>query len=248
MTGRHYSDETLMAYADGELPSELMAEIDALVASDAAIAERVAIFAETRHLSGALPQTPVPDALRASVEEMVRRATQSAERPATRPVAANSNVPWRWRQVAAAAAVAIVAGAIGYGSARFGGAETSAIEVARSPSGEIASHLATLPSGGRVELAQSASTLEIVGTFPAGNATCREFEVIPEVGDTTIAIACLSNGAWTTTFAMAHGSAGRDFVPASGAETLESYLASIAAGPMMDDAQENAFLVNLKQH
>jgi hypothetical protein len=247
MTGRHYSDETLMAYADGELPAELMAEIDALVASDPAAAERVAIFAETRHLSGSLQETPVPDALRASVEEMVRRATQAGERPATRPAAANSNVPWRWRQVAAAAAVAIVAGAIGYGGARFGGAEPSAIEVARSPSGEIASHLATLPSGGRVELIRSESTLEIVGTFPAGNATCREFEVVPKGGDTTVAIACLSNGAWTTTFAMAHGSAGRDFVPASGAETLETYLASIAAGPMMDDDQESAFLMNLNR-
>lgn len=247
MVARHYSDETLMAYADGELSVDLLAEIDMVVASDPEVAERVAMFAETRaRARDSLPalDIPVPERLAASVAEMVRQAT-APELPSQgrrRPAAANSNVPLRFMQAAAAALIAIVAGAGGFVVGTREGTPPPLVEVAATVAPAIAAPLSTLASGQRVPLASVEGEIEIIATFSAGGLTCREFEIDQDDRETRLAIACHNAGTWTTAFAMSRGGGGDDYLPASGTEAAEAYLASISAGPVLDPAQEAAIL------
>lgn len=89
-----FDDETLMAFADGELDDATMAKVAAAIDRDPALAERVALFAGTRRISrdafAPLLQTPVPvalsDAIRANVERS--RATAPRDAAGGAPVAA----------------------------------------------------------------------------------------------------------------------------------------------------------------
>lgn len=104
-----WSDEQLAAYADGALDAAQVSALEAALEADAALAERVALMFETRELGrqafdAQLDETPVPAALRASVEAMVAqdraaRARAESQAPATpqrRPAATAPRQSW-WR-------------------------------------------------------------------------------------------------------------------------------------------------------
>jgi anti-sigma factor RsiW len=48
MNGHDFDDETLMAFADGELDEAAAARVERAIADDEALAARVALFMETR--------------------------------------------------------------------------------------------------------------------------------------------------------------------------------------------------------
>src|SRR5690348_128861 len=73
----HLSDETLMAYADGELPQDVAAAVEASMRSDASLVRRVVGFVASRRLArsstiaAGLPEVPAP--LAASVKRLQAR-------------------------------------------------------------------------------------------------------------------------------------------------------------------------------
>jgi hypothetical protein len=105
-----YDDETLMAYADGELDAARRAEIDAAVAQDPALAARVAAHRALRaEVAGAFATVlsqPLPERLRSAAAG----EAASAERPRGNVVqfpargARAPGAPWRAREWLAMAA------------------------------------------------------------------------------------------------------------------------------------------------
>jgi len=251
MTRQTYSDETLMAYADGELGPELVAEIDALIERDMNLAGRVAMFARTRiavkQVFDERIDARVPDRLKESIESMVAARSQPVVSPeaAVHPVAANSNAPWwrDYRTAAAAAIVAVLAASGGYLAGGSGSSPSPALEVATAAPSRIAELLSTVPSGQKMRLPNFAGEIEIISTFSVGDNVCREFELAADAGRSSVAVACASNGEWTTLFAVVTNAGSQNhFVPASSMEAVEAYLASISAGAPLTDQEEALFL------
>ncbi len=84
MTDLRFSDETLMAFADGELDRETQEAVERAMETDDDVVSRVALFIETRARAkeGMAPflDEPVPDALLARVTEMVESTAAEPER------------------------------------------------------------------------------------------------------------------------------------------------------------------------
>ncbi|NJN37321.1 MAG: hypothetical protein HC794_10110, partial [Nitrospiraceae bacterium] len=141
-----------MAYADGELDSPTMRAVEQAMAEDEALAERVAIFADTRQLArlalAPALNTPVPQALQNHVEALLAAAstgriepgptvetvaTKPAQNTGRRAAPSNDNAPRRWMELGMAASVALV---LGFGSASLLRAPSQApapVEVAVTP-------------------------------------------------------------------------------------------------------------------
>ena len=104
-----YSDETLMAYADGELEADQRAEIAAAIASDPELARAVerhrALAARVRADYGDIASEPVPDRLSALLGQ-VRPATVT-HLAARREASAAPTRRWRTVQWALAASVVV---------------------------------------------------------------------------------------------------------------------------------------------
>lgn len=149
-----FSDETLMAYADGELDAATRRAVEDAMRKDAVIARRVArhkalrrnVFASYAPLTEeavqrrlAQPRRPATvvqlDAVRAS-----RAASQHAAKKAERPR------PWSWREWGALAAVL----ALGVAAGKFGLASWQADD---EPPGLVASRDSGLSAQGRLATA-----------------------------------------------------------------------------------------------
>lgn len=254
------SDELLMAYVDGETSPAEAAVVEAAVAADPAVAERLALFAETRALAAeAFPLQPVPDALRASVAAMIAAATPTAANDsaaqrapdgenvvAFRPRGSGRRVarPALMALAATVAGVAIAVGAFVAGS-EFGGAGAgTAGGVAQLAALPLEAGLA-LPSGAALEL-DGDRVLRATATFRSGTGElCREFEV--EGTATVVGVACLREGDWSVDFAVATAPADpAGYVPASGLGALDAYLDTIAAEPPLGAREEAEALAPLR--
>ncbi|MGO4838860.1 anti-sigma factor, partial [Rhizobiaceae sp. 2RAB30] len=77
-----FDDETLMAFADGELDAAATAAVEAAMETDDDLVARVAVFMESRGQASAalrpLLDEPVPETLIQSVRQMVDRSRQNA--------------------------------------------------------------------------------------------------------------------------------------------------------------------------
>ena len=158
-------DDMLMALADAELPHEQAASLRARIASDPALAERFALFVETRALVGAdaAAAEAGDDPTVARIAAAIRSADDRAQAPsaperrfrvveggasAAPPAAAATTTAqrpvmrWRFAAPALAASLALVVGGLlGYGAGRQGGgaAETgSVIALANAPAAAAA--------------------------------------------------------------------------------------------------------------
>lgn len=245
MTMEHFDDETLMAFADGELDAATSQRLETALETDEALAERLAVFLDTRLAVGSamkpLIDEPVPEALAASVRRMAEAAETGVagatennviafQRP-EKPVAVRNRPPWLMPIAASILAVITCVG--GYMAGR------GSIEPAASFESALSTALDRQPSGSDVALGQS-DVLHIVSSFMDGRGElCREYELRRQ-SETTATVACRSNGAWVTRLALSSPRA-EGYVPASSQETIDAYLASIEAGePLAADAEKNA--------
>jgi len=258
------TDEMLMAYADGEASPAEAEAVEAAVAADPAVAERLAVFAETRALAAAaMPLEPVPDALRASVEAMISATPRSgaANDTAPTPEPEGENVvafrprgggraPGRPVFMAMAATVAGVAVAVGafvagWGIGGGGAAPTgTGAGLARLATLPLEKGLA-LPSGAEVVVGED-QVLRTMSSFVSGTGEfCREFEVEGERN--LVGVACRRDGDWSVDFAVATAPADpTSYAPASGLEALDAYLGTIAAGPPLAEGEETEALDSLR--
>lgn len=195
-------DETLMAYADGELPAAERARVDRALARDAALRERLAIFAGTSRLLAPLDDTlaePLPPSLEARARTLLEAAQAPADAgastPSTTPAAsrgtglAQSLLDWLFgspRGFAAAAATFVLGGLIGLmapavwraGTAPQGGDMPPQASVAAGGDALLARALAASPSGAAVTQSDPAGqrSLTPLASLRADDGSfCREY-------------------------------------------------------------------------
>ncbi|CAH0338607.1 hypothetical protein [Rhizobium sp. CECT 9324] len=245
---REFDDETLMAFADGELDDERAADIEAALALDDSLAERMAAFIDSRLLVSAafkpLIDEPVPTALTASVAQAAAAAIDQAPAEASviafrsRPGSA-SPAPRRWAMPLAASIAVIAAGLGG-----FLAGQANRHDEADTTSPRIAA-LQTEASGADIALAETGETLHLVASFRDQQGhLCREYEV------TTIAlqrteIACHGASGWVTRLALSNP-ATDGYMPASAQETLDTFLAAMGAGAPLSAEDEQTALSELE--
>lgn len=216
-------DERLVAYADGELSGEQLAQFEAELAADPGLAQAVEGHrALARRLSAAYAPVldePVPSRLTSAVRQQ--------------PVARRGPPQW------AAMAACLVAGvAAGVGLARFSGPQP----------GPLLARDGVLTAAGPLETALTAQLAAQTGPIKLGltfktsaGRYCRTFQS-PE--DRLAGLACREPGGWTlqATARMAPQQAQGEYRTA-GSETPGAVLAavdSLIAGAPLDAAAERA--------
>lgn len=236
-----FPDETLMAYADGELHTLQRAAIERAMRADPALAARVAQFQAQR--------TDVFAAFAPIVEETVPARLAAAVRPqpvaeldaarAARVAAASAPRRWSWLEwggMAASLAVGVLAGGVLLG----GGAGTQ-LAVASGADGALVAQgaladalsqqLAGSGQGGKVAIGVSFVAKD--GVF------CRSFAMGASAG-----VACRNGGRWTLpVLAAADPSASGDYRQAGSAMpavVLDAIDARIAGTPLDAQAEQAA--------
>ncbi|RDC71106.1 hypothetical protein DLJ49_16415 [Rhodovulum sp. 12E13] len=259
MTIERFTDETLMAYADGELDAETARAVAAAEAADGAVARRIALFHGTRaalsEARDARPAPEVPDALVARVRETLEQAGAGGEEPG-RVVPLVRRAPSRpWVPVAVAASLALAVGlgaglslrpATGPDIDLATGPQPGATGLAALEASGVAGALSRLASGGSEQVA--AGEVTIIASFRTPEGTlCREFELATGSAE-TVAVACAEGAAWDLRFAVASGRAdGAGYAPAGALEALDTWLSGIGAGAPLPEDEERAALGRLAE-
>ncbi|MFN4206284.1 MAG: anti-sigma factor family protein [Agrobacterium albertimagni] len=258
---RAISDEMLMAFADGELAPEEQEEIEKALAEDEGLAERLAVFMDTRHELAAtmkpLIDEPVPAALEASLTAAIAtaRQAQAADPHKTetvvplRPRASAPPATWStgsvisspWGMALAASFVGIVVGLGGFLLGQSTGVAPDGADLALNEA------LETLPSGGDRDLPATGESLHMIASFrDAEGHLCREYERKTADAMTT-AVACHGPAGWQTRFALTNPVA-EGYVPASTTDTLDAFLSGIGAGVPLSPEEETADIEALRTH
>ncbi len=235
----NYDDETLMAYADGELDEATRAGIAAAIAQDPALARRVeqhrALRTEIAGAYAGVLDQPLPDRLRdaargsessntkADVQKPGGNVVQFPAR-ASRPPAA----PWRAREWTAMAASLLVGVFLTW---RFTGDDIGADNGTLVARGELARALNTQLASNQGEDVPVA----IGVTFKSGEgAWCRSFVVRESA---TAGLACHSDGQWRIPVTTGVAIPGGDFrqaatqsMPPAILEAIESRRAEDSVG------------------
>lgn len=259
MTDPIFDDETLMAFADGELDAQTSAAVEEAMRDNEQLIARIGLFMETRKLSSEamapLLDVSVPDDLTAKVTKMLDPPAdgetsrdnvvsfKAAPPPRRQPVVS----PW---MTALAASVALVAGGvIGFAVGNLPGDDTrSAIQVAQFDQPNLANALDTTLSGVEIRLPASGDRFRVIASYHDEDKTlCREFEVDQDDGTTFVSVACKTGTGWKVNFTVAASSqSDNGYAPASSLESLDAYLTAIGAGTPLGEADEAAVLKGLK--
>ena len=241
MTGDNITDEMLMAYADGALPPDEAARIEARLDVDADLVARLAPFLGTRDALSALARRDaetfaLPAGLQARLMARMAEAQADAAQVHTDKVVAF--VPGAARRIPlwSGAMAASLALAVGLGGGLMLGQGGDA-----PPASPLAAALDTLPSGGAETLGDG-TELSMIATFiSAEGALCREYEVMRASGLQSVEVACDAGTGWEVQLMLAlSGSEG--YRPASAPELLDLYYEQSAAGAPLSPEAEAAAL------
>lgn len=218
MSARAFSDETLMAFADGELDAAEAAAVGAAIDGDPALAKRVDAFRMTRRsvraAFGEIAREPVPAALTAFV--MAGGASRASS--ATRPPLVRRLMPM------AAALACLLAGGTGYWLGMRGAGPSPVAQVVAL--GPLAAALDTLDDGARQTVGTGAIALQQTLRTRAG--ICRTFR-LDQSQNRFDGVACRGSGAWRVEVLAATRDGGT-YAPASSAGPVESFLDGVEAG------------------
>ena len=244
MTAERFTDETLMAHADGELDAETAQAVAAAEAADPEVAARVALFRDTAAALSAAhaarPAPEAPDALIARVQETLKRQGPGGQETILPFTLRSPRRAWVPSAIAASLALAVGLGAglslrdgmdPGPRAGSLAGLETSG----------VAGALTRLASGASEQVATGEVT--VVSSFRTPDGTlCREFELAKSAAE-TVGVACAEGASWGLRFAVATGgSAGAGYAPAGALEALDVWLMGIEAGAPLSEAEERAAL------
>lgn len=196
-----FSDETLMAYADGELGEAERAAVERALDSDPVLAERVAqhqaLRADVFAAFAPILEEPVPPALTAAAlpdkVADLNAARHARDVRADAAAAAEKVAPRRWSwpewgAIAATLAIGVLVGSLGLGGSR---SNDAALAVARGGDGKLVAQ-GQLASALSQQLAADSGAVRIGVSFAAKDgALCRSFTV-----GATAGLACRSGGQW----------------------------------------------------
>ncbi|HZZ34508.1 MAG TPA: zf-HC2 domain-containing protein [Caulobacteraceae bacterium] len=227
-----FTDERLSAYVDGELDEPARAEVEAAIAADPALAERVATHRRLRlrlsdAYAGALDE-PIPDAwtqlTRSAPSPIVDLARERARR---RPAPAWTG----WAAIAASLAAGLVIGRLVLPSqGLISGAGASMI--ARGPLDRaLTEQLASAQAGAPIRIGLSYRSNE--GRY------CRTFQARAGLAG----LACREGDAWRVRMAVSQPPAPRTEYRTAGAETPAAVLSLVdetIAGEPLDARAEAA--------
>jgi hypothetical protein len=231
-------DETLIAYADGELDAAARAAVEAAMAADSALAQRVARHRELRRrLQAAFEPVlaePLPERLLASA-----RGADAKAGPGPRGSRPERRWSWpEWGAIAASLVLGVLAAAL-LGPAAGGGpivARNGRMFAGGTLSSALSSQLAsTQPAGAPVQIGVS---------FRTGDGSyCRTF--VLQEGQSLAGLACHEHGAWELRVVAQNesgGSAGGGYrAAATGlAPAVAHTLDALIAGAPLDAAGEAA--------
>lgn len=260
MNQDHIPDEVLMAYADGELPADEAAALEARLSEDADLAARVQVFSASAAALQGLKHADTSAAMPAGLEQALRARVASAsavdapamvsavDAPAmvaADPVPAGNVVAFPQRRVPlwTGALAATVALAVGLGAGLLAGKGTG-------PSGgadPVFAALDSLPSGEVTTLADG-TELRMVASFNSSDgALCREYEKIGQNATGQLTVACRDQGAWVPQLVVALGGA-EGYAPASAPELLDLYYMQSEAGSVLPPEEERAALAALTRN
>jgi hypothetical protein len=246
-----WTDEMLMAFADGELGPAEAGAIAAAAATDPTLAARIDMFRQTRARIAALrTDTAVPDPLVARIRALEAGATAApapvappAAPPADNVVAFAPRRPPAVWQLPLAASIALLAGlAVGAFLPRGGegGPEVALLAV---PGLEAA--LPTLMSGESGTLPDG-SGITIIGSFDTDTGDfCREVEIDSPDGATIVAVACSEDTGWHTHLVIVADAGAEGYAPASSLDTLDAWLTATGASAPLSPEDEAARLATL---
>lgn len=225
---KNYDDETLMAFADGQLDEPDFSELAAAIEAEPALAQRLELLVLGKDLAKAVYAPLIDRAVPAQLTQAVKAAAANAG-------GTPNVVPFRKRGFArselaglamAACLGAIVAGPAGYLLRQAPAGD--GLSVGAPLSSELASLLASLPSGGEQRLGDG-SIMRPIATFrDTSGALCREFEV--DATSSSVAVACRPTGEWRVAFALDTPATAEGYAPAAALDALDTYLQSIGAG------------------
>ncbi len=265
----NFSDEQLMAFADGELDDATMAQIEVAMEEDDDLVARVALFMETRSAAQdalrPMMDEPVPEALLAAVHGMVARheqekqlksATEGTRADVAEPEKTAEIIPFQikprkvffatsWSSAAAAMILAAVTGFGGYfiGQGSVKNDASSEITLASLAAPVVHEQLQNTASGQTVVLNGQNTTMQITASFRDGqNQLCREFSLSGADKSGYVVVSCYQQDAWQLRFALASQQDTESFIPASVQETVDVYLQSIHAGAPLSADEEKAAL------
>jgi len=196
------SDETLMAYADGELDAATRAEVEAAIAADPDLAQRVARHRALRaklstpfndvlnepvpeRLVSAVRNTPSAQPRKADVTDLarVRAAKRQGESPSRR---------WGWPEWASMAASLVLGVAVGYALLRPPGqiiANHDGRLIAQGALHEALSHQLAGETARESPVQMGVSYLAKTGSY------CRAFTTLST--RSMAGVACHEDGEWT---------------------------------------------------
>lgn len=263
MSETEFSDEILMAFADGELDDETTRRVEAALETDDELMARVAMFMETRAaaseaLKPALDE-PVPDELVRKVRAMAAGvAVADATQPTSEtPQAVRENVvafrprtdhptvargPSKFLLALAASLLVVVGAGGGYLLGQSGPGAAGPVQIAGGVDPRLSAILNEAASGAEVAIGEGAGTVRLVSAFQAdGGELCREFELSQPGEPGLVSVACRQADAWQTRLAVVRPETAGGYTPASSLETVDAYLTSIGAGQPLDaDAEKRA--------
>ncbi|NHM18526.1 hypothetical protein [Tritonibacter mobilis] len=250
MNQDHIPDEVLMAYADGELPADEAATLEARLSEDADLAARVRVFSASAAALQGLKHADTPATMPAGLEQALRARVSSAAADAPAMVAADpvpaGNVvafPQRRVPLWTGALAATVALAVGLGAGLLAGKGTGP----GGNAGPVFAALDSLPSGAVTTLADG-TELRMVASFNSSDgALCREYEQTSQNATGQLTVACRAQGAWVPQLVVALGGA-EGYAPASAPELLDLYYMQSEAGSVLPPEEERAALAALTRN
>lgn len=220
-----YTDEVLMAFADGALEEPSFSELASAIENDAGLAARVEALALGRDVAKQAfgPLEPVPFQLHRKVDIAIRRAEQGRA-----PLLA----------LAAAASVAVVVALpIGWFAGQHSATTAPVLMAGSELGGEVTALLSTLPSGSELRLA-TGTQLRVIASFETAEGNlCRELEMTT-AQTAAVVVGCRQADTWRVAFSTSSLPAGNGYAPASSLEALDAYLSAIGAGePITGEAE-----------
>lgn len=264
MKDTQFDDETLMAYADGELDDDTSDAIEKAIQSDPQLAQRLDAFAQTRLLAREAFQPvlnePVPDDLLGNVQAMLKEA-DSAQKDETatdrdsvvafkpRRKERTYNTQPQWLMPLAASVAIVAAGITGFAiGTSTQTPQTGSPQIAEFNQPGLLDALTTVVSGEEQALQETGDRFRAIASFrDADNEFCREFEVDETDQSTFVSVACLRDGQWKLRFTVAASSQSNDgYAPASSLEALDAYLTAVGAGDPMSVQDEAEALKQLQ--
>ena len=181
MSNLHLPDETLMAYADGELASDVANAVETAMEDDASLVGRVVAFMRVRRLTRTAAATvAMPMAPQAAIDLIERRVAARRRGLPPRPAwVAGRRLAIRWAAPALAACLGVVATLAATQWRQQAASVVGEPWLAHLSDPALPAALSSLPTGS--ERALASGVVRAVASYaPSGGDLCREFDLVAE--------------------------------------------------------------------